>query len=61
LPSGDVEALAGALRTLVENAELRERLGRAARKTAVERFSRERYAREILDVYRALVRGGGAP
>jgi len=58
LPSGDVEALAGALRALVEDAELRERLGQAARKTAVERFSRERYAREILDVYRALVRGG---
>ncbi len=61
LPSGDVEALAGALRTLVEDAELRERLGRAARKTAVERFSRERYAQEVLAVYRVLVSGGGAP
>lgn len=61
LPSGDVEALASALRRVVENEALRERLGQAARKTAVERFSRERYAREILDVYRALPRVEGSP
>jgi glycosyltransferase involved in cell wall biosynthesis len=60
LPSGDAEALAAALRTLVEDAGLRERLGQAARRTAVERFSRERYAREILDVYRALPRSEGS-
>jgi glycosyltransferase involved in cell wall biosynthesis len=50
-----------ALRTLVEDSGLRERLGRAARKTAVERFSRERYAQEILNVYRALMRSEEAP
>jgi glycosyltransferase involved in cell wall biosynthesis len=61
LPSGDAEALAVALRTLVEDAELRERLGQAARRTAVERFSRERYAREILGVYRTLMRAEGSP
>ncbi|HYH94377.1 glycosyltransferase family 4 protein [Hyalangium sp.] len=61
LPSGDAEALALALRTLVEDAELRERLGQAARRTAVERFSRERYAREILNLYRTLVRAEGSP
>lgn len=60
LPSGDVEALAAAMRTLVEDAALRERLGQAARRTAVEHFSRERYAREILDIYRALVRAEGS-
>ncbi len=60
LSSGDVEALAVAMRTLVENAGLRERLGQAARRTAVERFSRERYAREILNVYRALPRAEGS-
>ncbi len=61
LPSGDAEALARALRTVLEDAGLRERLGQAARRTAVERFSRERYAREVLDVYRALLRTGGSP
>lgn len=60
LPSGDAEALAGAMRQLAEDPALRERLGQAARRTAVERFSRERYAREILDVYRSLVSTGGA-
>jgi glycosyltransferase involved in cell wall biosynthesis len=60
LPSRDVEALAAALRRLVEDAELRERLGHAARRTALERFSRERYAREILDIYRSLPRTEGA-
>ena len=61
LPSGDAPALARALRTLVEDAGLRERLGQAARRTAVERFSRERYAREVLTVYRGLVSAGGSP
>jgi glycosyltransferase involved in cell wall biosynthesis len=60
LSSGDAEALAGAMRTLVEDAGLRERLGQAARRTAVERFSRERYAREILELYRALPRTEGS-
>jgi glycosyltransferase involved in cell wall biosynthesis len=61
LPSGDVEALARALRTLAEDTGLRERLGQAARRTAVERFSRERYAREVLNVYRTLTQAGGSP
>ncbi|MDY7227003.1 glycosyltransferase family 4 protein [Hyalangium rubrum] len=61
LPSGDVEALKEALRTLVEDAGLRERLGQAARRTAVARFSRERYAREILAVYQGLLRAEGTP
>ncbi len=53
---GDRGALVGALRTLLEDAGMRARLGEAARRTAVERFSRERYAREVLGVYRSLVR-----
>jgi glycosyltransferase involved in cell wall biosynthesis len=61
LPSGDAPALARALRMLVEDAGLRERLGSAARRTAVERFSRERYAREVLEVYRGLLSTGGTP
>lgn len=61
LPSGDAQALARALRTLVEDAGLRERLASAARRTAVERFSRERYTREVLEVYRGLLGTGGTP
>ncbi|WP_224364806.1 glycosyltransferase family 4 protein [Hyalangium versicolor] len=61
LPSGDATELAAALGRLVEDAGLRARLGEAARRTAVERFSRERYGRQILEVYRSLVGGEGAP
>jgi glycosyltransferase involved in cell wall biosynthesis len=57
IPPGDVLAMARAVRTLLEDAPLRERLAKAARRTAVEHFSRERYAREILEVYRQLVPG----
>ena len=57
LASGDAEALAGAMRQLLEDAGLRERLGHAARRTAVGRFSRERYAREILDACTACSSG----
>ena len=53
----DTEALARAIVSLVDAPEARERLGRAARRTAVERFSRERLGREALPLYEALLRG----
>ncbi|WP_375756545.1 glycosyltransferase family 4 protein [Corallococcus exercitus] len=56
---GDANTLAAALRRLLEDAALRDTLGRAARHTAVRRFSRERYARDILQVYRSLVSARG--
>ncbi|WP_426748028.1 glycosyltransferase family 4 protein [Myxococcus faecalis] len=59
LAPNDAHALAEALRRLLTDASLRARLGTAARSTAVERFSRQRYAREILAVYRSLL--GGQP
>ncbi|MCE9672342.1 glycosyltransferase family 4 protein [Myxococcus stipitatus] len=55
IPPGDARALARAMHTLLSDAELRARLGSSARRTAVERFSRERYAREICSIYRSLV------
>nr|WP_227026887.1 glycosyltransferase family 4 protein [Corallococcus soli] len=54
---GDARALSDALLRLLQDAPLRERLATAARHTAVRCFSRERYAREILAVYRRLVPG----
>jgi glycosyltransferase involved in cell wall biosynthesis len=48
---GDADGLAHAIARLVDDPTLRARLGANARVTAVERFSRERYAREITDVY----------
>ncbi|QSQ10934.1 glycosyltransferase family 4 protein [Myxococcus landrumensis] len=58
IPPGDSRSLVDALRTLLRDEALRTRLAQAARHTAVERFSRERYAREMLTVYRSLMNGG---
>ena len=48
---GDAEDLARQLRRLVQDASLRERLGRAARAAAEQRFSPARMAREFRQVY----------
>ncbi len=52
VPPGDVKALAGALRKLMGDEELRSRLGEAARKRFEERFHPDRVMGEILEVYR---------
>nr|WP_216671832.1 glycosyltransferase family 4 protein [Corallococcus exiguus] len=56
---GDANTLTAALRRLLEDEALRDTLARTARHTAVRRFSRERYARDILAVYRSLVPARG--
>lgn len=58
IASGEPHTLAAALRRLLEDEALRTNLARAARHTAVRCFSRERYARNILAVYRQLVPSG---
>lgn len=52
VPPADAEALAAALRGLIRNRKLRERLGAAARKKAEEALSYEHFFREITAVYR---------
>ncbi len=51
VPPGDVPALAGALRTLVSDRALRERLGAQARERARERFTTGRMVDDTLAVY----------
>ncbi|HEY6644774.1 glycosyltransferase [Povalibacter sp.] len=58
VPANDVDALAGALQTLVEDRELRARLGAASREKATGLFSWEKSMDEIEAYYRALVRVG---
>jgi glycosyltransferase involved in cell wall biosynthesis len=53
---GDVAALADRLAALIRDADLRTRLGRAARLTAQARFDRARLARELTPLYAGLVR-----
>jgi glycosyltransferase involved in cell wall biosynthesis len=50
-PPGDVEKLAEVIERLVTDAELRTRLGRAARETAVRSFGADRFGREIAGVF----------
>lgn len=56
LPPTDTDAWAGALRTLLEDAEMRQDLARRGREQAA-RFTWERTARETLTVYREVVHG----
>ncbi len=52
---GDVAALADALRTLIDDAALRERMGQAARARVLERFSVDAMVDGNLAVYRELL------
>jgi glycosyltransferase involved in cell wall biosynthesis len=68
---GDVIGLTDAIARLAADPGLRTQLGTNARRTAVERFSQERYGREIAAVFAACLRDriasgskngrGGAP
>ena len=51
-PPGNVDQLASAIRRVVENEDLRVRLGAAARNTAMERFDANHYGEELCRVYR---------
>jgi glycosyltransferase involved in cell wall biosynthesis len=50
-----VRGLAKALRTLMADADLRVKLGAAARKRFEERFHPDRVMGEILEVYREVI------
>ncbi len=49
---GDAAGLANAIRRLVSDADLRRRLGEAARRTALARFHRDRLGGQLLAAYR---------
>jgi glycosyltransferase involved in cell wall biosynthesis len=48
---GDVEQLVSALVRLIDHAEERSRLGRAAREKYVERFNATKYSRDLAALY----------
>jgi glycosyltransferase involved in cell wall biosynthesis len=58
VPAGDPDALAAALRRLVEDGELRRRLGAAARARVEQRFSVEQARRSHVELYERLLAGG---
>lgn len=54
VPPGDVDALAAAIRRLVEDSALRVRLAAAGRETAERDFDRARLARQVVPLYRSI-------
>jgi glycosyltransferase involved in cell wall biosynthesis len=60
VPPGDARALASAIRLLMDDEALRDRLGRAGRESIVRRFSWRKAAEETLAVYEELL-GGREP
>lgn len=58
VPPGDADALAGALGRLLDDPELRERLGAAGRERVLARFTWERAAELTADAYRAAIATG---
>jgi glycosyltransferase involved in cell wall biosynthesis len=54
VPPADASAMAGALRSLFEDASLRASLGAQARQTVCRRFNQDRIGSEVLDLYRQL-------
>src|SRR5262249_6709143 len=57
IPPDDADALAEAVQTLVDEAELRTRLGSAAQEFVRQRFSRQRAVAGYQDLYYQLVHG----
>jgi glycosyltransferase involved in cell wall biosynthesis len=57
---GDAAGIASALEKLLTDPELNSRIGTAARKQAEARFSLERQVNSLLNLWSALLDGGGA-
>lgn len=57
VPVRDVQALAAALRRLIEDSAMRRRMGRQGRLLAENRFSTDRVVATTLDILRALMNG----
>lgn len=55
VPVCDSKALADAIRLLVEDRDLRTKMGACSRQIAVSEFSLDRVLRETVDVYRSIV------
>ena len=52
-----MEGLAGAMARLAGEPELRARLGEEARRSVLARFTRERYAAQVRNVYARVLEG----
>jgi glycosyltransferase involved in cell wall biosynthesis len=55
VPPGDAQAMAGALVRLIQDADLRERLGSQARQSALDHFSWESYLARLERIFDAVI------
>jgi glycosyltransferase involved in cell wall biosynthesis len=60
IPPGDVPALADAMARVINDASLRERLGRGARERFLAEFDVSRYASRLVDLHARMLRYEGA-
>ncbi len=60
VPSRDYKAMADRLERLLDDAQLRRRMGRSARKRVVENFNIDHQIEQFASLYRDVVRTGGA-
>ena len=55
VPPRDAQALAQAIKRLLKDPELRQQMGRAARRRVLDLFTWENAARQMADVYREVI------
>ncbi len=60
VPVGDVDALAGGLRTILKDASVQARMGTAARRAATRRHRAEAVAQATYRVYQEMVARAGS-
>lgn len=61
VPPGDSNALARAIARLLDDPDLRHRMGEAGRQRFVERFTIAEAARRVINIYRDLLQLGPLP
>lgn len=59
VPRGDVEKLAGTLRSLIQNRQLRQRMGMSARQLAEDRFSTNQVIARTIKIMQELLAASG--
>ena len=55
VPPLDIEALAGALKQVLQNRQLAGQMGRAGREYALKHFNPEKFLYKILQLYKAMI------
>lgn len=60
-PAGDVDALTGCMRTVLDHPEIVAQKGQAAKDRALKHFSQHRMLKDHIELYAQLLSPGAAP